>query len=105
MEQDAENRTYEQGRADQAKFTVNEFLRRGFSIRFMSKVTGYDRAVVEKWCYEIDYEEGIRLGRLAESKKISRNLFGMGFTIEKIAGLMNQDVETISEWIKESEAT
>ena len=105
MEQDSEKRTYEQGRADQAKFTVNELLRRGLSMRFMSKVTGYDLEVVEKWCYEIDYEEGIRIGKLEESKKISRNLFEMGWAIEKIAELMKQNVKTISEWVREPEIT
>lgn len=103
MDSKNDGRTYEQGREDQARYTMERLARRGLRISFISKVTGYDEATIKKWCYELNREEGIRLGKLEVSKSVSRNLHKMGKCIKEIAKLVDEDVETVTKWIAEKD--
>ena len=107
MDSKNDGRTYEQGRENQARYTMERLARRGLRISFISKVTGYDEATIKKWCRELEdkenYEEGIRLGKLEVSKTVSRNLYKMGKSIKDISELIEEDIQTVTEWIAETE--
>lgn len=92
--------SYNKGREDQAKYSVDKLRNRELSIRFMSKIVGYDEETVRKWIWELEYEEGFQLGKLEQARYMSRRLHKMGLSIKDIADVVEYDAKTVTEWIE-----
>ena len=80
-----------------------EFLRKNRSEAIAMSIFEYDKEEEERKLRKAEFEAGIKEGELRKVKELAMTLNKSGFSVKRIAELLQVNEEMILEWLKESE--
>ena len=59
----------------------------------------YDQDYIWNAALKESRNEGLQRGRLENSQKIAIRMAGMGFSVEEIANVLDEEVRTVQTWL------